>query len=274
MEESSPKKRLVEFVKSTGLGQTAFEDKVGLSRGAISKMKDTSGITSKLIRKITSYYTQLNPSWLLTGEGPMMKSPFAIASTGMTFGEALRKIRQWENMSVESLAVKIGVDEQKIRDWENNAGKPNDEDTELLHKFLETESLTSFSDEDINKVLRRIGDEKKEEFRRLSGNLIRNQTGGNADKILTAQAGKTTDYSDTQPTSLPREHQQTGTTESYREKYYNLLEKNNTKIQELIEKVVRTLDNINDMSSTIKSQQETIHNLITNKGNVNGRTAN
>ena len=72
MKASNPKERLREFVKSVGLGETAFETKVGLSRGAISKMKETSGITSKVIDKIKIHYPNANTSWLLTGEGDLV----------------------------------------------------------------------------------------------------------------------------------------------------------------------------------------------------------
>lgn len=63
--------RLKEIRDFVGMGQTAFEDYTGISRGYFSKFKGSLG--SDTILKIYSKIPDLNLEWLLTGEGEMLK---------------------------------------------------------------------------------------------------------------------------------------------------------------------------------------------------------
>lgn len=67
----STKERFVEYLKIKGIGQTAFEESAGLSRGAIAKK---TGFSADSIEKIASACHDLDINWLVTGEGEMMKS--------------------------------------------------------------------------------------------------------------------------------------------------------------------------------------------------------
>ena len=66
------KKRLIEFLTYLEIGQTKFEEMVGLSRGFVNKLG--GNITIKSLSKIEKVYPQLNTGWLLTGEGSMIKT--------------------------------------------------------------------------------------------------------------------------------------------------------------------------------------------------------
>jgi hypothetical protein len=66
------KERLIEFLAYLGMGQTKFEEKVGLSRGFVSNIGEN--ITSKTLKRITIVYPELNMNWLKTGEGKMLKN--------------------------------------------------------------------------------------------------------------------------------------------------------------------------------------------------------
>lgn len=63
------KERFVEYLKYKGIGQTAFEESAGLSRGAIAKK---SGFNADSLEKIIVSCQDLNISWLLTGSGEML----------------------------------------------------------------------------------------------------------------------------------------------------------------------------------------------------------
>jgi hypothetical protein len=72
----SSKDRLLDFLKYIRIGQTAFEEKVGLTRGYISKVK--KGIGPEMMTKVANTYPELNINWLATGEGEMLKEDTGI----------------------------------------------------------------------------------------------------------------------------------------------------------------------------------------------------
>lgn len=65
----SIKERFVEYLKYKGIGQTAFEESAGLSRGAIAKK---TGFSADSLEKIIAACPDLNINWLLTGIGEML----------------------------------------------------------------------------------------------------------------------------------------------------------------------------------------------------------
>lgn len=65
------KERFIEYLKSKKVGQTAFEVAAGLSRGSIAKK---TGFSADSLEKIASYCTDLDITWLITGEGSMYKN--------------------------------------------------------------------------------------------------------------------------------------------------------------------------------------------------------
>lgn len=69
---STSKDRILEFLRVKGLGQGAFEKKVGLSNGYVNNSKGSFG--AKKIDDILKAFPELNERWLLTGEGEMFKS--------------------------------------------------------------------------------------------------------------------------------------------------------------------------------------------------------
>ncbi|WP_447635509.1 S24 family peptidase [Flavobacterium microcysteis] len=62
--------RVGEYMAKKGISYYAFENSIGASRGSISKaVKDRKSIGSQVLENILSVYTDLNPVWLLTGQG-------------------------------------------------------------------------------------------------------------------------------------------------------------------------------------------------------------
>ena len=71
-ENQTAKERLVQFIKSLGIGQGKFESICGLSNGWVNNVKAT--IKDDKMQKIVLQYPELNTVWLLTGEGSMLKT--------------------------------------------------------------------------------------------------------------------------------------------------------------------------------------------------------
>ena len=64
--------RVGQYIEAKGLSYYAFENSLGASRGSISKaVKENKSIGSNVLEKILLLYTDINPAWLLTGQGTM-----------------------------------------------------------------------------------------------------------------------------------------------------------------------------------------------------------
>ncbi|MDR1938171.1 MAG: helix-turn-helix transcriptional regulator [Tannerellaceae bacterium] len=63
------KERFVLYLKEKGIGQTAFEEKAGLSRGQIAQKN--KGFNSDTLERIVGFFPSLNINWLITGKGDM-----------------------------------------------------------------------------------------------------------------------------------------------------------------------------------------------------------
>lgn len=66
-------KRVGEYIKAKGISFYAFENRISSSRGSISKaVKDGKSIGSNVIENIMAIYTDINPAWLISGQGEML----------------------------------------------------------------------------------------------------------------------------------------------------------------------------------------------------------
>jgi phage repressor protein C with HTH and peptisase S24 domain len=65
--------RLGQYLDKKGISFYAFENNLEAGRGSISKaVKEGKSIGSTMLENILRKYTDLNPTWLLTGEGQML----------------------------------------------------------------------------------------------------------------------------------------------------------------------------------------------------------
>ena len=68
-------KRLKEFIDANGLNIAAFEKSIGMSNASFGKsLKNNGAIGSDKLENILIVYPDINPDWLLTGRGSMLKS--------------------------------------------------------------------------------------------------------------------------------------------------------------------------------------------------------
>ncbi len=66
--------RVGQYIDKKGISYYAFENSLGASRGSISKaVKEGKSIGSNVLETIMNTYTDLNPDWLLTGQGEMFR---------------------------------------------------------------------------------------------------------------------------------------------------------------------------------------------------------
>ena len=70
--ETTVKERIVSFLKEKGLSQSAFEKSTGLSNGYVNNI--SKGIGAEKLQRIIEIYPELSQTWLLTGEGEMLRT--------------------------------------------------------------------------------------------------------------------------------------------------------------------------------------------------------
>lgn len=67
---STQKERIIQFIEYKGISKNKFYIETGISNGVLDKK---SGLSMDTIEKFYSTYPDINPEWLLTGEGEMLK---------------------------------------------------------------------------------------------------------------------------------------------------------------------------------------------------------
>lgn len=109
------------YMTSAGLNDNKVTIQLGLSKGLIGKSRAAGrDLSRSLVEKILHHYTDLNPSWLYTGEGEMLISA--------TKSEKPAEVHPASDGSlVEYLQRKIAELEGKIE-------KLNDERADLLQE--------------------------------------------------------------------------------------------------------------------------------------------
>jgi phage repressor protein C with HTH and peptisase S24 domain len=95
-------KRLKEFLNYLKISQGKFEAKANLSNGYVNNLKDN--IRRNTLRKISDAYPELNITWLLTGEGEMLKNKTNITEEQLLDKKALHlKEKAERKISVKPL---------------------------------------------------------------------------------------------------------------------------------------------------------------------------
>ena len=73
------KSRLLDFVSYTQLSRRKFQERIGVSNSYIQNISESIG--ADVMNRISIQFPELNTSWLLTGEGSMLKNTSASSNT-------------------------------------------------------------------------------------------------------------------------------------------------------------------------------------------------
>ncbi|WP_413532748.1 hypothetical protein [Empedobacter brevis] len=64
------KEKILQYIESKSVTKYEFYQKTGISNGVLSQK---SGLSEDNLLRFLSYYKDVNPEWLLTGKGSMLK---------------------------------------------------------------------------------------------------------------------------------------------------------------------------------------------------------
>lgn len=70
-EKSLIKKNILQYLEIKGITMYEFYKKTGITRGVLSQ---NNGMSEENTAKFLAYFSEINPEWLLTGNGPMLKN--------------------------------------------------------------------------------------------------------------------------------------------------------------------------------------------------------
>ena len=85
--------RLKYFIEYLGISTRNFEQKISVSNGLIARFlaKNTT-IQSNILSKICDTYPDLNPDWLITGKGDMLRGSVPATAPDSTLDRLLERI--------------------------------------------------------------------------------------------------------------------------------------------------------------------------------------
>jgi hypothetical protein len=104
--------RLSELIEIEGISVIQFEKKIGCGVDSIGKaIRNNTTIGDKLLQKVFSAYPEINPDWLMTGKGKMLRSEKKDASENTEFlrkelAEKDKKIQELQDQIIKMLMEK------------------------------------------------------------------------------------------------------------------------------------------------------------------------
>jgi len=121
---------IYQFIDYKGISVNGFSKKLLVSNGYFAKQKGSNGaISSKILEKIVNKYSEINPDWLLTGRGEMLR----------------------EDVKKE---VKRSVSVEKSTDCEKKLSEKEQQINKLLEQLLESQKQVRNLIEIINNKLK------------------------------------------------------------------------------------------------------------------------
>ena len=78
MNFATTKQRIVKYLEFKGITRSIFFKETSIKRGFLDTDKLKSSVSDVFIAKIIATYPDLNPIWLLTGNGEMLKKDMPI----------------------------------------------------------------------------------------------------------------------------------------------------------------------------------------------------
>lgn len=104
--------RLSEFLNYKGIKEGSLERELDIGDGTIRKaVKSQGSMGSKILERLFGKFPDLNPDWLLTGKGSMLRSEgVSVVSSSMSSEDV-----SWYRSQIDKRDTKIEALEEEIR---------------------------------------------------------------------------------------------------------------------------------------------------------------
>lgn len=112
--------RLKAFIDHLGTSITAFEGKIGVSKGALAKpIKNGKTVGVEVLEKIFNEYPNVNLEWLVAGAGAMLKEGNATNEAP----DSDEKVTLSKNEYIDLLRKALQNQDERIAELERELGK-------------------------------------------------------------------------------------------------------------------------------------------------------
>lgn len=110
------KRRILDFLEKTGVSKYECYKNTGITNGVLSQ---SNGMSEDNLLKFLSYYSNINHTWLLTGQGEMVLNDQPSAPISQSADDSLLyNMYKEKEAKIEIQAEQIGALKQTIRQLE------------------------------------------------------------------------------------------------------------------------------------------------------------
>lgn len=138
------KQRILKLIDCLGISKREFYAKTGISRGTL---ESNTGITEETMTKVFAIYRNINPEWLLTGKGEMMRE------NGFSYGENEEKIEKNASDFASEYRILNKNSREKTSLLGNDVKNNENDYSELLKVILMNTEMLKEKDEQISRLL-------------------------------------------------------------------------------------------------------------------------
>lgn len=143
--ESSVKERLVKFLEMNNISKSEFGRRIGVSSAFITSMRQS--MQPDKVKRIALEFPDLNTTWLLTGEGPMLN-------------ESEKKLQKFDDMELGNLLAAIQQHGEQLMQHGEELRKQG----ERLDRVL---NLVSRRESGVVPASSQVGDQKSPPLNRI-----------------------------------------------------------------------------------------------------------
>lgn len=151
------KDRITHFLISENISSAEFADKIGVQRSSVSHVLNGRNYPgASFIQKMLMSYPNLNPRWLLLGEGTMLDSQDVVKKEPSLFSYPQPKdisadrsyLQRDERIEIKAIPAEELRNEKQSAPISSEASKPNDQPMEVQDIIGK-----SFDNKDVERIV-------------------------------------------------------------------------------------------------------------------------